>query len=109
MKRQLHNLIYRPETEVSKYIRALPFLFLSVDTLSRIDNARAYIESNIISLLSHPDNQDRPSADWLGRYRGVDEIDSSGLWNVRHVGGEYEPAFLDHFESLADRMCRSGV
>ena len=71
-----------------------------------IGNARAYIETNTIALLSDSNNPDRPSVGWLGRYRGVDEIVNSGLWNVRHVGGEYDPAFLDHFETLVEKMCQ---
>lgn len=85
------------EREVSQYIRAMPFLWLNVP--DRAD--RAYLESNSIALLSCLTGApDQPSATWLGHYAERIEIRRSGLWNVQHVAGHHEPAFLQRLTQL---------
>jgi hypothetical protein len=92
-----HNPDLRADAEdevehaVSRYIGAMPFLWLNVP--ERED--RGYIERNSIALLSRlAGGQDSPSAGWLGRYATRLEIRESGLWNVQHVYDRYDPAFL---------------
>ena len=88
------------ELEVSRYIGAMPFLWLSV--ADRAD--RGYIESNSIALLSRlTGGPDAPSASWLGRHAERAEIRESGLWNVEHVADHYKPDFLQRLAQLVDR------
>jgi hypothetical protein len=85
------------EREVSRHIGAMPFLWLSVP--GRDD--RGYLESNSIALLSClAGGPDLPGANWLGRHAERAEIRESGLWNVHHVSGCYEPAFLQRLTQL---------
>jgi hypothetical protein len=87
------------ERAVSRHIGAMPFLWLSVP--GRAD--RGYLESNSIALLSClTGGPDQPSASWLGRHAERAEIRESGLWNVHHVSGHYEPAFLHRLARLVD-------
>jgi hypothetical protein len=87
------------EHEVSRHIGAMPFLWLSVP--ERAD--RVYLESNSIALLSClTGGPDQPNASWLGRQAERAEIRESGLWNVHHVSGHYEPAFLLRLSRLVD-------
>ncbi len=89
------------EREVSHHIGAMPFLWLSVP--GRAD--RGYLESNSIALLSClTGGPDLPSASWLGRYAERAEIRGSGLWNVHHVTGHYEPRFLQRLAQLVDHQ-----
>ncbi len=89
------------EREVSRHIGAMPFLWLSVP--GRAD--RGYLESNSIALLSClTGGPELPSASWLGRYAGRAEIRGSGLWNVHHVTGLYEPRFLQRLAQLVDHQ-----
>jgi hypothetical protein len=87
------------ECQVSRYIGAMPFLWLSVP--GRAD--RGYLESNSIALLSClTGGPDQPSASWLGRHAERAEIRASGLWNVHHVSDHYDPAFLHQLARLVD-------
>jgi len=88
------------ERAVSRHIGAMPFLWLNVP--ARAD--RGYLESNSIALLSClTGGPDLPSTSWLGRYAERAEIRGSGLWNVQHVTGHYEPGFLRQLAQLVTR------
>jgi hypothetical protein len=85
------------EPEVSRYIGAMPFLWLDVP--DRAD--RGYIERNSIALLSCLSGcQDWPSPRWLGHDAARLEIRESGLWNVQRVYDRYDPAFLQRLAGL---------
>ena len=43
-----------------------------------------------------------PSPAWLGRDCPHPAERASGLWNVDHVGKEYDPAYLDRLEALVE-------
>jgi len=89
------------EREVSRHIGAMPFLWLSVP--GRAD--RGYLESSSIALLSClVGGLDQPSASWLGRHAERAEIRESGLWNVHHVSGHYDPAFLRRLDQLINQQ-----
>ena len=77
------------------------FLWLSVP--GRAD--RGYLESSSIALLSClTGGTDEPSASWLGRHAERPEIRASGVWNVQHVSGHYEPAFLRRLAQFVDQQ-----
>lgn len=94
------------EREVSRIIRAMPFVWLSVDDAAHPESARGVIERNSIALLSNYGKQpiDAPSAHWRGLKNDREKVRVSGLWNNRHVEEAYDPAFLDQMSALAERM-----
>lgn len=84
------------ERRVSEYIRSLPFLWIKVDDEPGPESNRAYLERNLIALVS---NYDKPAIDprndaWPGNFSQSPMIRKSGLWNVNHVNEPYDPAFL---------------
>ena len=89
------------ERRVSDYLRDLPFLWLNVNDEPSADSQRAYIERNMIALLSNyqRDTVDARSDGWLGKHSRSEKIRKSGLWNVNHVDEEYDEGFLDRLES----------
>jgi len=93
------------ERRVSEYLRTLPFLWIDVDDEPSVDSDRAYIERNMIGLLS---NYQRESIDprgdrWLGKHSRSEKICGSGLWNVNHVDEGYDPSFLDMLEQAIEK------
>lgn len=94
------------ERRVSKYIRELPFLWVDVDDKPSPESDRAYIERNMIALVSNIDTEsiDPRREDWLGHHSPVTEIEQSGLWNINHAAEDYQPEFLETFESYINRM-----
>ena len=95
------------ESLVSKYVGAMPFLWINVDDAPGPDSQRAAIERNAIALLSGGGDDspplDPPSASWLGRYSDRNAVRRSGLWNNRHVGEHYDPS-VSFLELLAGRV-----
>jgi hypothetical protein len=91
------------ERRVSEYMRDLPFLWIDVDDEPSPHSDRAYLERNAIALVSNyrKDSLDPRSDDWLGRNSPRSEISASGLWNINHVGEQYDRGFLDR---LADAV-----
>lgn len=97
----LREAEHRHELAVSQVIRAMPFLWLEVDDPPGKASHRKVIEANTIALLS---NRGRPPLDpaspgWLGRWADRVEVSESGLWNVDHVDGEYDPGVLGLLEA----------
>jgi hypothetical protein len=92
------------ESAVSAYIGSMSILWVDVPDEPSASSQRGFIERNAIALLSNQfQPQDAPSTDWLGRYSRRREVRMSGLWNVNHVEGACDPAFLDSLEALAQR------
>lgn len=89
------------ERRVSDSIRELPFVWLEVDDEPGPDSDRAYLERNLIALVSNFDTDpiDPRADDWLGQHSPLPEIRESGLWNVDHVDADYDPAVLDRLWS----------
>lgn len=89
------------ERRVSDYIRNLPFLWVNIDDEPGPESDRAYIERNTIALASNYGKQsiDTRSGDWLGHASPSEKIRGSGLWNVDHVGEDYDQAFLSRLAS----------
>jgi hypothetical protein len=92
---------YILERRVSAYIREQPFLWVNLDDEPSADSDRAYLEQNVIALLSDFDGQtiDSRADGWLGRYSRSREIRESGLWNVNHVEENYEADCLELFKT----------
>ncbi|ELZ12015.1 hypothetical protein C479_06202 [Halovivax asiaticus JCM 14624] len=92
------------EVRVSECIRDLPFLWIDVDDEPGPDSERAYLESNLIALVSNYETEpiDPRAGDWLGRHCPSEPIRSSGLWNVNHVDEAYDSNFLTLLETRID-------
>jgi hypothetical protein len=92
------------EQAVSRYLGELLVLFIAVPGESQKNNDRAYLEQNLIALLSNSRKPlDPPSCDWLGLHSVKREIRKSGLWNVNHVDQRFDPTYLevlDYYVSL---------
>jgi hypothetical protein len=88
------------EREVTRFIGAMPFVWIEVDDEPGADSMRGYIERNAIALLSNFGKTpvDAPSAGWLGRNCNRERVRKSGLWNSNHVDEAYDPAFLESLE-----------
>jgi hypothetical protein len=84
------------ERAVSRVIGAMPFLWLAAPDPPGRESARGVIEANGVALLSNWSKTpiDPPSPGWLGRDADRAQVRESGLWNVNHVDGGYDPAFL---------------
>lgn len=97
---------YDMEKRVSFHIREMPLLWVGVDDEPGPDSDRAYIEQNSIALLSNYRQEALDPCDpgWLGKDSPSSEIRHSGLWNVNHVGENYDPEFLDVLEGYIAEM-----
>ncbi len=92
------------ELEVSRYISAMPFVWLNVPGRPDQCTGRAYVERNSIALLScRVGGLDQPSVGWLGRFADNLRVAESGLWNVHHVDRAYDPGFLSILAQLVRR------
>lgn len=91
---------YPIELAVSRYISAMPVLWVSVPGNPGTTSDRKLIEANAIALLTNRRREpiDPPSPGWLGRLSRHPAIRESGLWNVQHVDERHDPAFLNLLE-----------
>lgn len=80
------------EIMVSRYLQELEVALIAILDEPNKDSLRAIVEAQLIALCTE-DMQpiDRPTSDWLGRHSPVAQIKESGLWNIRGVGGSYDP------------------
>ena len=87
---------------MSSVIRAMPFLWLSIDDDPGAESLRGYIERNSIALLSNYEKTplDPPSQRWLGLSCDRLRVRQSGLWNSNHVDEAYDPGFLPRLEGI---------
>jgi hypothetical protein len=87
------------ERVASEHIWSMLFLWVGVDDPPGPESKRGYIECNAIALLSNYNARnlpiDPPSTAWLGKWANSGKVRFSGLWNSNHVGGNYDPSFLD--------------
>ncbi len=91
------------ERGVSRYIGAMPLLWLTIDDEPG-QSRRGFIERNAIALLSHAKAPaaDPPSGEWLGAFSDHEGVQASGLWNNNHVEEDYDASFLDTMQRLMD-------
>lgn len=94
------------EQEVSKVIRAMPFLWLEVNDEPGPASERGIVERNAIALLSNCGKAalDPPSAAWLGNSCDREKVRMSGLWNSNHVNESCDPQFLEVMSKLINKM-----
>ena len=92
------------EASVSRYVGAMPFLFLNVEDEPGPASERGFIERNAIALLSayREASPDPASTGWRGRSSDRERVRLSGLWNNNHVDEAYDPSFLDLMEIPID-------
>lgn len=89
------------ELAVSRYLQRLEVALIKIDDAPTKDSLRAKVEAQLIALCTERlQTIDCPSWDWLGRWSPVEPIRQSGLWNIRGVGGKYEPAEPGSVESI---------
>ena len=93
------------EASVSRYIGAMPFLFLCVEDEPGPASERGFIERNVIALLSdyRETSPDQASTGWLGHSSDRERVRHSGLWNNNHVDEAYDPSFLDLMDMRIDQ------
>jgi hypothetical protein len=93
------------ESEVSRVIGAMPFLWIAIDDEAGPQSQRGFVERNSIALLSNyaKDPVDAPSSGWLGHYCDRERVRGSGLWNSNHVDESYDRGFLDTLKRLIDQ------
>jgi hypothetical protein len=92
------------EAKVSEYIGNLRVLFVPVLDAAGTGSMRATIERQFIAMFT--ENLcaiEESSPTWLGRFSDKPSIRSSGLWNVRDVGSEYDLKFLALLDGLSKR------
>ena len=88
------------EVEVSRVIRAMPFLWLNVPTLPNSGSDRGFLERNLIALLSTlTGSAEAASPLWLGHHAVGAKVRASSLWNVNHIDETFDPRVLDVLDS----------
>ncbi|SKA84684.1 hypothetical protein SAMN02745704_01802 [Paucidesulfovibrio gracilis DSM 16080] len=104
--REIVNTEFEAEKYVSNYIGKMPFLFIRIEDESSKESDRAFLEKNLIGLLSEFEKApiDPPSKTWLGNKSPKPEIGSSGLWNSNYIEFDYDPNFLNLLEHYICNM-----
>lgn len=91
---------YPIELAVSRYICAMPVLWVGIPGDAGTTSDRKLIEANAIALLTNRGREpiDPSSPDWLGNLSPHPAIRESGLWNVHHVDERHDSGFLNVLE-----------
>lgn len=91
------------EYRVSLYLRSLLVKVIPVLDEPSVNSDRAFVERNVIAAFSAVGTRvDLPSAEWLGNNSDKESIRASGLWNIEHVGRQYDPRVLGVLSRLID-------
>lgn len=108
--RPVREAEHRHEVAVSRYIGQMPLLWLSIPDPPGPDSDRGRIEAGAVALLSGLGTQpiDPPSSSWLGKWSDRQTIRHSGLWNVNHIGEDYDPGFLDAMTTYVKDSVKAG-
>ena len=91
------------ERHVSDHINELRLLWLTVQDDAGPASDRAYLERNLIGLISREGLLHcRGTANWLGLRSHDWRIAATGLWNLNHILTKPDPDFLDVLESYVE-------
>lgn len=95
------------EKQVSDYLsKKFQVVCLNIPGVPSKTSDRAYIERNLIALLSSSNHfSDTPPVDWLGKYAPSAIVKKSGLWNVNHTDEIYTYEFFDILEEYFKLTC----
>ncbi|MEA1015388.1 DUF6884 domain-containing protein [Sphingosinicella sp. LY1275] len=86
------------EAQVSRLIGAMRILWLDVDDEPGAASERAYIERNLIGLLSRAGLLwGAEWHGWLGRHAADWRIATSGLWNLNHIYSKPDHECIERF------------
>ena len=81
------------EIAVTRYLQRLEVAIFEITDEPSKDSMRAQAEMQLIALFSDTMRPvDLPAPEWLGSRSPVSLVRQSGLWNVRGVGGMYDPS-----------------
>ncbi|MBT1159863.1 hypothetical protein J1C56_30415 [Aminobacter anthyllidis] len=98
---EVKSLEIAHELAVSRYLQDLEVVLLEVDDEPSKESLRAKVEMQLIALFSESMRTiDCPGPDWLGLKSPVAQIRQSGLWNIRGIGGKYDPAAAGSVASI---------
>jgi len=95
------------EKKVSETIGSMRMLWLDVSDVPGPRSDRAYLERNVIGLLSRANLlgiKQQPTAEWLGNESSDWRIAASGLWNLDHIFYRPDPEFLGVLEAYIGAM-----
>ena len=76
--------------------RAIGAMLVTWRLVTAHRSRRKQLEEDLIGLLSnYHGGADDASTGWLGSCHRDEKIRQSGLWNIKHVEGDYDPGVLD--------------
>lgn len=91
------------ELEVSDTIGKMSVLWVDIDDAAGPHSDRAYLERNVIALLSgFTGPMDLASPTWLGNSSAKEPIRRSSLWNINYIDLQYDLRALEVFERYVD-------
>lgn len=91
------------EIQVSNYISTLKILCIDIRDKASKDSDRAYLERNLISLLTNRTNPvDYPNSEWLGYWCENEKVKKYAIWNVAHTQDRYDPLFFNVLEKYIE-------
>lgn len=103
--RAIRELEKPHERRVSEYLAAMSVMWVAAPDDAGPRSDRSAIERGTVALLSNQLSPiDRPSTNWLGALNPHEEIQRSGLWNLKYVQDEVQLDFLDVLESAVVQM-----
>lgn len=89
------------EVRVGDYLRKLEVFIIEIDDEPSKHSLRASVERQLIALCSEALQPiDTPTNNWLGLHSPMELIVSSGLWNLRDVGREYDPSGIGSVQDI---------
>ena len=101
--RDVRDREHPSECAVSKIIRAMPFLWLSIEDTPGPDRFAATLSGMPSPYSATTSSGTHPSShNWLGRFCDRERVRLSVFWDSNHVDETYDPAFLDCLDRLVE-------
>lgn len=98
----IENAERKIEIQVSDYISALKILCIDIRDEASKNSDRAYLEMNLIALLTNKTNPvDYPNTEWLGYWCKNETVKKYAIWNVAHTQSKYDPLFFNVLEEYS--------